>query len=91
MRNRDDRLAARAYREHWTIPEEWQKGIMAQLVRIATSSPDDRARVGALKALLDCRKINIAAVKATAELELQEGLLERLDKLEEAAGEQDSD
>jgi hypothetical protein len=84
MRSRDPdaRLAERALRESWPVPEGRRAELVARLIDVALAKDTPpRERVSAVKALLMAGRLNIEAIR-TAQAADYEDALARLDALE---------
>jgi hypothetical protein len=84
MRSRDPdaRLAERALREAWPVPEDRRAELVAKLIDVALlADTPARERVSAVKALLMAGRLNIEAIR-TAQASDYEDALARLDALE---------
>ena len=88
MRSRDfdARLAERALREAWPVPEDRKAELVAKLidVSLAVDTPA-RERVSAIKALLMAGRLNIEAIR-TAQASDYQDALDELRELKEAMG-----
>jgi hypothetical protein len=83
MRSRDPdaRLAERALREAWPVPEGRRAELVAKLIDVATAAETPaRERVSAIKALLMAGRLNIEAIR-TAQAADYEDALERIEAL----------
>jgi hypothetical protein len=83
MRSRDPdaRLAERALREAWPVPEERRAELVAKLIDVAMAADTSaRERVSAVKALLMAGRLNLEAIR-TAQASDYEDVLEQLDGL----------
>ena len=84
MRSRDPdaRLAERALREAWPVPEGRRPELVAKLIDVALAADTaPRERVSAVKALLMAGRLNIEAIR-TAQAADYEDVLTRLDALQ---------
>jgi hypothetical protein len=84
MRSRDPdaRLAERALREAWPVPEGRRAELVAKLIDVALAADTPpRERVSAVKALLMAGRLNIEAIR-TAQASDYEDALARLEALE---------
>ena len=89
MRSRDPdfRLAERALREAWPVPEDRRAELVAKLIDVALAKETPaRERVSAVKALLMAGRLNIEAIRtaqaadyedAMADIEALRGILTR--------------
>jgi hypothetical protein len=83
MRSRDPdaRLAERALREAWPVPEGRRAELVAKLIDVAMAKDTPaRERVSAVKALLMAGRLNIEAIR-TAQAADYEDVLERIEAL----------
>jgi hypothetical protein len=92
MRSRDPdaRLAERALRESWPVPEEKRPELVAQLIDVAMDTKakaTPRERVSAIKVLLSASKLNLEALRVSMLAEEFEDLRERLRRLLEDSDE----
>jgi hypothetical protein len=88
MRSRDPdaRLAERALREAWPVPEDRRAALVAQLIAVALGDDTPpRERVSAVKALLMAGRLNLEAIR-TAQASDYADALARLEALEENPG-----
>ena len=86
MRTRDfdARLAERALREAWPVPEDRKAELVAKLIDVSLAADTPaRERVSAIKALLMAGRLNIEAIR-TAQASDYADALERLEALKEA-------
>jgi hypothetical protein len=84
MRSRDPdaRLAERALREAWPVPEGRRAELVAKLIDVALAGDTPpRERVSAVKALLMAGRLNIEAIR-TAQAADYEDVLARLEALQ---------
>jgi hypothetical protein len=87
-RNRDARLAERALREAWPVPEERRPELVEILIGVARDpSARPRERVSAVKALLAASRLNLEALRVSMESEEFEVLVARLRALGGLPGE----
>jgi hypothetical protein len=92
MRSRDldAKLAERALRERWPVPEERRPELVAKLIEVALASETPpRERVSAIKALLAASKVNLDALRlslAAAEFEELSARLAALERPGESDG-----
>lgn len=90
-RSRIERLAARALRESWPVPDEIRGPLINRLAIIALDKETSpREATSATKAILAASKLNLEAITATIRAEEHEELVARVDELESklAAGPQ---
>ncbi len=81
MRSRDPdaRLAERALREAWPVPEDRRAELVSKLIDVAVAKDTPaRERVSAVKALLMAGRLNIEAIR-TAQASDYEDALDRLE------------
>jgi hypothetical protein len=93
MRSRDPdaRLAERALREGWPVPEDRKPELVAKLIEVATSPETmPRERVSAIKALLSASKLNLETLRVAMAAEEFEDLKARLQRLEGGDGSGDA-
>ena len=86
MRTRDfdARLAERALREAWPVPEDRKAELVAKLIDVALAEDTPaRERVSAIKALLMAGRLNIEVIR-TAQASDYADVLGRLEALREA-------
>ena len=84
MRSRDPdaRLAERALREAWPVPEGRRAELVAKLIDVALAQDTPpREQVSAVKALLMAGRLNIEAIR-TAQAVDYEDVLDRLESLQ---------
>jgi hypothetical protein len=89
MRSRDPdaRLAERALREAWPVPEDRRAELVAKLIDVALAGETPpRERVSAVKALLMAGRLNIEAIR-TAQAADYEDVLAELEALRGQLGE----
>jgi hypothetical protein len=80
---RDTRLAERALREGWPIPDEIRAPLIKRLARIAFdpgSSP--REATSAARAILQASKLNLEIISAAIRAEEHEALAARVEEIE---------
>jgi hypothetical protein len=83
-RNLDARLAERALREGWDVPAELRPELVQILAKVARSDEaSPRERTSAIKALLQCSRINLEAIKTAMAADYQD-VLEELEELRDA-------
>ena len=83
MRTRDfdARLAERALREAWPVPEDRKAELVAKLIDVSLAADTPaRERVSAIKALLMAGRLNIEAIR-TAQASDYEDVLDRMEAL----------
>jgi hypothetical protein len=83
MRSRDldARLAERALREAWPVPEAKRPELIAKLIEIATGSEASlRERTSAIKALLSAGRLNLEAIRVALAADYAD-VLDRLEAL----------
>jgi hypothetical protein len=81
-RNPDIRLAERALRETWPVPEKRRADLVDKLIDVALAeTTPPRERVSAVKALLMAGRLNIEAIR-TAQAADYEDALDRLAALQ---------
>jgi len=84
-RDPDARLAERALREAWPVPEGRRAELVAKLIDVALAdATPPRERVSAIKALLMAGRLNIEAIRTAQAADYQD-VLERLEALRGAA------
>ena len=83
MRSRDldARLAERALREAWPVPEAKRSQLVAKLIEVALAQgTGDRERVSAIKALLSAGRLNLEAIRVAMAADYAD-VLDRLEAL----------
>jgi hypothetical protein len=86
-RNLEARLAERALREGWPVPEELRPELVRILVDLARSgAASPRERTAAIKVLLSASKLNLETLRVSMAAEEFEELRARLARLEGGGG-----
>ncbi len=88
-RSRLERLAERALRESWPVPEKIRGPLISRLAMIALDKDTPpREAVSASKAIMRASQINLAAIGTTINANEHEELAERVAELEGKLGQQ---
>jgi hypothetical protein len=90
--NPDDRLAARALRLGWRMPDKERTATLRAMIRIVLSKSrgvSPRAKVGAFKALLAVDKATLEGIRTSITAREHDELVERLTALEKRRDEFD--
>src|SRR5579875_2095209 len=84
-RNEDARLAGRALKHQWAVPDDKRPELMKVLTDLALDEKvKPRQRITAIKTIVMCEAIDLKAIDTAIRAELHDEIKDRLDALEEA-------